>query len=130
MKDAELKRIEKVNLATANQWNPEQIAIIKATVAKNTTDTELAYFLNLSASLELNPFNKEIWCYKDSKQNLMTFAGRDGFLKIAQSNRFQSVRGARGRVRSKKESCIVHAGSPHGERLISPKCLAMFLEMG
>jgi phage recombination protein Bet len=82
----EIERIEKVNLATANQWTEEQIAIIKATVAKNTTDTELAYFLNLASTLNLNPFNKEIWCYK-SGTSLMTFAGRDGFLKIAQSNR-------------------------------------------
>jgi phage recombination protein Bet len=87
MKDnKELQRIEKVNLATANQWTEEQISIIKATVAKNTTDTELAYFLNLAKSLNLNPFNKEIWCYK-SGTSLMAFAGRDGFLKIAQSNR-------------------------------------------
>lgn len=84
--ESKLTKTERMGLATANQWTPEQITIIKATVAKNTTDTELAFFLNLAKSLNLNPFNKEIWCYKDGKGNLMAFAGRDGFLKIAQDD--------------------------------------------
>ncbi len=86
MENTELVRIEKISDALDNKWNPEEIAIIKSTVAKNTSDKELMYFLSLSKSLNLNPFNKEIWCYK-SGSSLMTFAGRDGFLKIAQSNR-------------------------------------------
>lgn len=65
-------------------FKPEEIAVIKATVAKNTTDTELAYFLSIAHQVQLNPFIKEIWCYKDGKGNVLVFAGRDGFLKIAQ----------------------------------------------
>ena len=62
----------------------EQVAIIKNTVAKGTTNTELAFFLNVCKTTDLNPFIKEIWCYKDSQNNLITFASRDGFLKKAQ----------------------------------------------
>jgi len=65
-------------------YSAEDIAIIKSTVAKNATDLELSYFLNVAKSYNLNPFKKEIWCYKDGKNNLIVFAGRDGFLTIAQ----------------------------------------------
>jgi len=74
-------------IANATQFSPEQILVLKNTVAKNTTDTELTYFIMLSQSLNLNPFNKEIWAYKDGKGNLITLAGRDGFLKIAQKSK-------------------------------------------
>jgi phage recombination protein Bet len=63
-----------------------EIATIQATVAKGTSKVELAYFLSLAKSVGLNPFNKEIWCYKDNKGNLLIFSGRDGFLKKAQEN--------------------------------------------
>ncbi len=66
---------------------PEQVAIIKNTVAKGTTNTELAFFLNVCKTTDLNPFIKEIWCYKDKMGNLITFASRDGFLKKAQMNK-------------------------------------------
>lgn len=66
---------------------PEQVAIIKNTVAKGTTNTELAFFLNVCKTSDLNPFIKEIWCYKDGKGNLIVFASRDGFLKKAQQNK-------------------------------------------
>jgi len=78
------KRDEKIALVSG--YTNEEVAIIKATVAKGASDTELAFFLNVCKSVELNPFNKEIWCYKDSKNNLLVFAGRDGFLSKAQKN--------------------------------------------
>lgn len=62
----------------------EQIAIIKNTVAKNTTDLELSFFLQVAQSYDLSPFKKEIWCYKDNRGNLLVFAGRDGHLVAAQ----------------------------------------------
>ena len=68
-------------------FSPEEIAIIKNTVAKNTTDLELAYFLNVAKVYNLNPFTKEIWCYKDGKGNVIVFAGRDGFLNKAQTDK-------------------------------------------
>lgn len=69
-----------------SSYSSEQVAVIKNTVAKGTTNLELAYFLQVSQSIGLNAFNKEIWCYKDNKNNLLVFAGRDGFLRKAQEN--------------------------------------------
>jgi phage recombination protein Bet len=67
-------------------WTPEEVAIIKSTVAKDFSNTELAYFLNVAKSYGLNPFLKQVWGYKDSKNNIIVFAGRDGFLAKAQSD--------------------------------------------
>jgi phage recombination protein Bet len=71
-------------LSTIAQYSKEEVEVIKNTVAKGVTDMELQYFLILAKSLGLNPFNKEIWCYKDGKGNVLIFAGRDGFLVAAQ----------------------------------------------
>jgi hypothetical protein len=76
---------EKIS-AVMQTFTAEEVAIIKNTVAKGVTDTELAFFLKLASSHGLDPFKKEIWCYKDAKGNLVTFAGRDGFKKKAQEN--------------------------------------------
>jgi phage recombination protein Bet len=65
-------------------YSPEEVGIIKATVAKGFTDTELAYFLNVAKVYGLNPFTKQVWGYKDNKGNIIVFAGRDGFLAKAQ----------------------------------------------
>jgi len=65
-------------------YTPEEVAIIKATVAKGFTDIELSYFLNVAKVYQLNPFTKQIWGYKDNKNNIIVFAGRDGFLAKAQ----------------------------------------------
>ena len=73
-------------IAKFTGYSSEEVAIIKQTVAKGTTDAELAYFLSVAKSTGLSPVNKEIWCYKDNKNNLLVFAGRDGFLSKAQSN--------------------------------------------
>jgi len=84
---------KKAVVKTANQkisestgFTVQEVAIIKSTVARNTTDLELAYFLSIAKETGLSPFNKEIWCYKDNKNNLIIFAGRDGFLKKAQES--------------------------------------------
>ena len=83
----------------------EQKKVLKDTVAKGTTDTELAYFLNVAFAQELDPFRKEVWCIKRAKKHkvgtvwdykrnadgsidysdasLVIMTGRDGFLKMA-----------------------------------------------
>lgn len=84
---AEEKAIVQVNAKKISEmtgYSPENIAIIKNTVAKGTSDTELAYFLTFCNSIDLNPFRREVWCYKDNTGNLVMFAGRDGFLTIGQ----------------------------------------------
>ena len=83
------KEIVQVNadkISEMTGYSSGEIAVVKANVAKGTTDSELAYFLNVCKSVGLNPFNKETWCYKDHKGNLLVFTGRDGFLSKAQSN--------------------------------------------
>ena len=67
-------------------YSPEEIAVIKATVAKGFSDLELSYFLNVAKVYQLNPFTKQIWGYKDNKNNIIVFAGRDGFLSKAQKD--------------------------------------------
>lgn len=91
MNEITVANAEKISKYTGYQ--PEEVAIIKQTVAKGTTDAELAYFLSVAKSAGLNPFNKEVWCYKDGKGNLLVFTGRDGFLSKAQSNQaFNGIR--------------------------------------
>jgi len=82
----EIVQINAEKISTLTGFSPEAIAIVKNTVAKGTTDTELAFFLSICKSVNLNPLNKEIWCYKDTRGNLLSFAGRDGFLKRAQES--------------------------------------------
>lgn len=74
------------SIGNAFGYTPEEVALVQHTVARNTTKVELAYFLNVCKTMEMNPFNKEVWCYKDTKKNLLIFAGRDGFLSKAQKN--------------------------------------------
>lgn len=87
------------SLAKAQQteimgFQQTEIDIIKNSVAKGTTDAELSYFLAVAKSTGLNPFQKEIWCYK-SGNDMLIFAGRDGFLANAQKkNDFQGIRSA------------------------------------
>lgn len=66
--------------------SPEVIAVIHNSVAKGTSVSELSYFLNVAKAAGLNPFMKEVWCYKDNAGNLLVFTGRDGFLKKAQQS--------------------------------------------
>jgi phage recombination protein Bet len=74
-------------LETLTGFKKEEIGIISNTVAKGTTPTELGYFLTIARNTGLNPFMKQIWCYKDNKGNLIILAGRDGFLTIAQRDK-------------------------------------------
>jgi phage recombination protein Bet len=67
-------------------WSNEQLKVLQQSVAKNTTPSELIYFANVCKSVGLNPFNKEIWCFKNKKGDLLIFTGRDGFLKKAQEH--------------------------------------------
>ena len=74
--------IMKAETAAAIQWNPEQVAVIKNTVAKGATDDELKMFLHLSQTYGLDPFAKELWFIKmDRTPTIIT--SRDGYLKIA-----------------------------------------------
>lgn len=81
----EIEKYKKVGELTG--YEPNQVAVISDQIAKGATAFELAYFLNVCKSLDLNPFNKEIWSYKDHKGNLIVFTGRDGMLSKAQKHK-------------------------------------------
>ena len=79
-------------ISQMTQYSPQEVAVLKNVIAKTLSDTELAYFLSFSKSVELNPFLKEIWAYKNSKGDLIVFAGKDGFVKKAQADpRFSGI---------------------------------------
>ncbi len=80
----EIVKINADKISKVSGFSPEEVAIVKANIAKGVNDSELAYFLNVCKTVGLNPFVKEIWAYKDNRDNLLVFAGRDGFLTKAQ----------------------------------------------
>jgi len=86
MEKTEIVQINADKISKVSGFSPEEVAIVKANIAKGVNDSELAYFLSVCKTVGLNPFIKQIWCYKDNKGNLLVFAGRDGFLAKAQIN--------------------------------------------
>ncbi len=91
--ELEIYRSHIDKIADRNNMSSNEVEVIHRSVAKGTDLDELNYFLNVSASVGMSPFNKEIWCYKDNRNNLLVFAGRDGFLRKAQENpAFNGVR--------------------------------------
>lgn len=81
------KQSKELRQVMAAGYSEEEIGVIKNNVAKGTTLTELAYFLHVSKNYGLDPLKKEIWAYKDTKGNLIMFAGRDGHLAAAQRDK-------------------------------------------
>lgn len=70
------------------RWDAGQVDLIRQTVAKDCTTAELGMFLELAARYELDPFAKQIWAARMGGSNgpVSIFAGRDGFLAIADRN--------------------------------------------
>lgn len=77
-------KVRNEKIASVSGLTPEEIEIIRATVAKGTTDLEFAYFLQVAKSYDLSPLKKEVWCIKNNQGQLLVFAGRDGHLAAAQ----------------------------------------------
>jgi len=72
------------SIAEINSFTPEQIELVKKTVAKNATDDELQMFLHLAKKYDLDPLAKQIWFIKYKVAEAPTiFTSRDGYLKIA-----------------------------------------------
>lgn len=71
-----------IAVARRGQFAPEQVELIRATVAKDLDTPELALFLETCVRHDLDPFIKEVWGYK-IKGRAITVVSRDGLLKIA-----------------------------------------------
>jgi hypothetical protein len=57
--------------------------------------SDFMVFMTLAKSNQLDPFRKQIWAFKNSKGDLVSFAGRDGFLELAQRNpNYQGIQSA------------------------------------
>lgn len=65
-------------------YTPGQVETIRNTVAKGANDDQLAMFLHLCQTYQLDPFLKEIF-YSSDMETIMT--SRDGYLKIAQRDK-------------------------------------------
>lgn len=90
-----LQGTQSAHVALVN-FDREQIDTIKRTVAKGVTDAELSMFLTICGRYQLDPFLKEIWCYKRQKKGpdgryvddpnapAIIMTSRDGYLKVAQ----------------------------------------------
>ncbi len=85
--------LEKRSQATPpawRDWDPEQVELIKKTVAKDASGAELHFFLQLASRYDLDPFARECWCVKSPGKDggagrLLIMVGRDGLRKIARN---------------------------------------------
>ena len=86
----DLAKKGRAELAEQISYTPEQIQLMKDTVAKGATDNEFLLFMHLAQSYGLDPFLKEIWLIKYLRAGqrpeevaATIFTSRDGYLKIA-----------------------------------------------
>lgn len=81
-----------LKIAKDTGFKKTEVELVAKQVLKGGTFGELQMYLSIARSLDLNPFNKEMWAYKDSKGNLIMFSSRDGFRKIAHNHKtFRSL---------------------------------------
>lgn len=57
----------------------EHLDVLRRTICKGLTNAEFYYYLQVCHQLGLDPYLKQVWCYKDNKDNLVTIVGRDGY---------------------------------------------------
>ena len=79
-------KIQAVQQSQPVKFTPEQVELVKRTVAKGATNDELQMFMYLAERYNLDPFQKEIWFIKYDRQSPTIMTSRDGYLKIAQEN--------------------------------------------
>ena len=101
--------------STGNQrtsFDEQQIAILKASYAKDLTPMEFKVYLETASALRLNPFSREIFSVKfGGIMQLVTSI--DGYRKLsARSGRFMGVTNGRLRVKTKFGESIT---IPHEE---------------
>jgi len=68
--------------SSLSKFSPDQMNLIRTQIAKNCTDVEIEYFLEICKQYDLNPFTKQIYAIKRGNQ-MSIQTGIDGFRSIA-----------------------------------------------
>jgi phage recombination protein Bet len=64
-------------------FTDEEKEILRKTAAKKANDDEFKVFLHVAETYGLDPFNKELFFWKDKKDRTTIMTSRDGYLSIA-----------------------------------------------
>jgi len=72
-------------------FTDEEKEILRKTAAKKANDDEFKVFLHVAETYGLDPFNKELFFWKDKKDRTTIMTSRDGYLSIA--NRYEAFDG-------------------------------------
>ncbi len=81
------------SLQKTSDWTPDQIELIKNTVAKGCTNDEFKLFIYTAKKYGFDPLIKQVWCVKYGNEPAAIFTGRDGFLhKAHESNQFDGMK--------------------------------------
>lgn len=76
------KAIEKTDLSLYTNFpgiNAQKMNVLRNTICKGLDFLETCFFLNHCASINLNPFNKEIWAWKDKHGKIQSTAAEAGY---------------------------------------------------
>jgi phage recombination protein Bet len=71
-------------LAAVGSWTPEQVALIRETVAKGASEAEFKLFMAVCGRTGLDPFTRQIHFVKYGQTPGTTVTGIDGYRLIAQ----------------------------------------------
>lgn len=83
MNEIELVQPKEVTTIKSQEWTQDQLALIKATVAKGATDDELKLFLHQCRRLQLDPIAKQVHFVKYGNSPGTVIIGIDGFRVVA-----------------------------------------------
>jgi len=78
---------ENASLSTTMDFKAEVVSIVKDTICKNLSNTELMWFLYLCKQYDLDPLANEIYAYKDKDGALKIIISIYGYFKIARRHK-------------------------------------------
>lgn len=67
-------------------FTDDEKEILRKTAAQKASDDEFKVFLHVAETYGLDPFNKELFFWKDKKDRTTIMTSRDGYLSIANRN--------------------------------------------